>query len=240
MRLPNIKQSLINPLLDFIYPSQCLVCEISLPTCAPLCSGCVESLKRRCRIHHYQGTDFEYLAASFILDRVITFWEYSPDLELLIHGVKYRGLKSAGRKLGELVTACLLSESFQSDADCIVPIPLHAGRQRDRGFNQSLIYSEPIAGILQVPVYTKAVRRIRPTETQTRLTAEERQRNVEDAFVVKNPALLEGRSVLLVDDVITSGATMNSCARACLEAGALSVTGMGLARPRLYHPVKDE
>ena len=240
MRLPNIKQSLIDPLLDFIYPSQCLVCEMSLPGCAPLCAVCVESLKKRCRIHHYQDKDFEYLAAPFVLDRIITFWEYSPDLELLIHGVKYRGLKSAGRKLGQLVIDCLSRESFRLRADCIIPVPLHTGRRRDRGFNQSEIFSEPVGRYLDVPVHVRAVYRVRPTQTQTQLTAEARQRNVEGAFRVKNSAFLEGLSVLLIDDVITSGATMNSCARACLEAGARSVTGMGLVRPRLYHPVKDE
>jgi ComF family protein len=240
MRITSVRKLLIDPLLDFIYPSNCLICEGSLPTYAPMCNGCMQSLIRQCHIQYYQDPDFEYLMDSFVLNRVITFWKFSSELELLIHGVKYRGLKSAGRKLGELVGTCLRNESFQLDADCIIPVPLHPSRQRDRGFNQSQIYSEPVARFLQIPVYAKAVRRSRSTETQTRLTAEERQRNVEGAFFVKYPALLEGRSVLLFDDVVTSGATMNSCARACLEAGAASVTGMGLVRPRLFHPVKNE
>lgn len=225
--------NLFNPFLDFIYPPFCLACEIKLDSNAPVCESCWETLQKRSRIRRHTGDDFTYLEDPLYMDDVITFWEYSTVIERLIHSVKYEGFKRLGRLLGILAAECLLEGLSPRKADMIIPVPLHPVRQRERGFNQSRIYAEQISQYADIPMNPKILHRIRYTKTQTELTASERQSNMRDAFKVTSSSEIQDKTVILIDDVITSGATINSCAKACLTAGARSVIGIGLARPGL-------
>ena len=112
--------------------------------------------------------------------------------------------------------------------DLIIPVPLHAEKLKRRGYNQSELIARGVASILAKPVMTTAVARIAKSETQTRKSREERWQNVEGIFACKDQEI-EGREVLLVDDVITTGATMEACAQALLRAGATSISFLALA-----------
>ncbi|MFC1502203.1 ComF family protein [bacterium] len=115
----------------------------------------------------------------------------------------------------------------------LIPVPLHKLRYRERGFNQSEIICRSIGSTVSIPVETDILVRTRNTFTQTKLEAEERIRNVNEAFRVRDPNSVQSRTVILVDDVVTTGSTMNSCAKCLKNAGAEKVIGLALARPVL-------
>jgi ComF family protein len=115
-------------------------------------------------------------------------------------------------------------------ADLVVPVPLHRKRQAERGLNQSEVLALELAERLKRPVSVDNLRRIRATPSQTRFTRAERERNVAGAFAVQRPADFEDKDVLLVDDVMTTGATTSECARVLYGAGATSVVVMTAAR----------
>jgi len=133
------------------------------------------------------------------------------------------------RPLGQWL-ATVLSEA--GSVDLIVPVPLDGRRQRSRGFNQSELLAAELSRLSRVPLNARVLRRHRSTQTQTGLTHRQRRLNVQGAFRVRRPEVLAGRSVALVDDVITTGATAAACARVLKRAGARRVVVIALARAR--------
>ncbi len=115
-------------------------------------------------------------------------------------------------------------------ADCIVPVPLHKKREKQRGFNQALEIARGINEVLHIELMEHAVERVKNTVSQTGKNAAERLKNVEDIFVLPYPEQVQGRHVLLVDDVITTGATIGSCLRVIASAGDVQFTLGCLAR----------
>jgi len=114
--------------------------------------------------------------------------------------------------------------------DCIIPVPLHVARLRQRGFNQALILAHELSRAFSLPLSFDNLKRVRPTRPQVELTGTERIKNVAGAFALRRPDELKDRGVLLIDDVFTTGATMNECARVLKDAGASRVTALTLAR----------
>ena len=159
-----------------------------------------------------------------------TVGDYEGTLREIIHALKYDGRRSLARPLGFLMRAA--GADVLGDADCAVPVPLHAGRRLKRGFNQAA----DLARHLDCPV-VPALRRRRPTRPQTGLLAPARRRNVRDAFVLapfmsrtRRMRWLVDRVVVLVDDVRTTGATLDECARVLKHAGAREVRTLTVAR----------
>lgn len=114
--------------------------------------------------------------------------------------------------------------------DAIVPVPLHIARLRWRGFNQAVLLARPLARSWRIPLEPLALRRSRPTAPQVGLGEVERRRNIAGAFEIRDAAAIRGRRVLLVDDVFTTGATVEECSRVLLKGGALAVDVAVLAR----------
>jgi ComF family protein len=129
-----------------------------------------------------------------------------------------------------LLTACVNTHFSGMKPDVITEVPLHGARERMRTYNQSGLLARGLAKRLGVPYLPHALSRVRRTATQTHLTASERRRNVEGAFRVGPARWVDGRRVLLVDDVMTTGATVNDCARALREAGACEIGVVTVAR----------
>jgi ComF family protein len=117
-----------------------------------------------------------------------------------------------------------------SDIDIVMPVPLHRKRLRQRGFNQALLLSHGVSNAFKIPLSVDNLVRNRFTRPQVELSGEERIKNVEGAFAIRRPGEVEDKSVLLVDDVFTSGATMNECAAALKQSGAARVMALTLAR----------
>lgn len=160
-------------------------------------------------------------------DRVWTLYPYLPPLQDAICALKYRKLFGLADSLSTLMIRALPP---QLKADVIVPVPLHPSRLRTREFNQSLLLADRLGRHLMQPVSATSLVRTVATESQTSLKRSERLRNLRHAFVVHDPKPFDGRRVLLVDDVFTTGTTLNECAKALRSSGAASVLALTLAR----------
>ena len=198
------------------------------PITGPRCSRCDEPFASKTSdswtpAHRCQRC----LERSPAYDRVWTLYSYIPPLQDAICSFKYRNVFSLAKPLAALMIRALPQEI---DADLIVPVPLHPSRLRTREFNQSLLIADRLGHHLNRPVSTMNLLRMVATEPQTTLTRSQRLRNLRRAFAVRNPERFAGRRLLLIDDVFTTGTTLNECAKVLLAAGASSVRALTLAR----------
>jgi ComF family protein len=159
-----------------------------------------------------------------LVDRARAIGAYDGALRSIVHALKYEGRRSLARPLGALM--CQRGADVLHAAACAIPVPLHPSRRRQRGFNQAADLARHV-GLPVVP----ALRRIRATATQTSLPAARRNRNVRDAFAVGRwDGSLRRATVVLIDDVSTTGATLEACARVLKEAGVAEVRALTAAR----------
>lgn len=156
---------------------------------------------------------------------------FGPDIQDLIHGLKYNGRAVVARVLGERLGRLLAEGGFAEGLHLVHPVPLHPARRRERGYNQSLLIARSVSSSLGIPASGRLLARTRVTASQTGLDHDARSDNVRDAFRARKPEQVAGRRILLVDDVITTGATCNACSEALLRAGALDVRVAALASP---------
>ena len=226
-------------LLDLLYPPHCLVCEehgrpALCESCAarftpvpePVCAVCGRPAEghRPCRLCAGMspgGWSFQTARAAAI---------YEGPLRHAIHRFKYGRMEVLGEPLGAYLANRLVVDGLLSEpVDGVVPVPIHPARERERGFNQAALLGEPVARMLGVPLLPQALRRVRRTPPQVGLPPEARRANLRDALAVPEPANVAGRHVLLIDDVFTTGATSDMCARVLTQAGAASVRVATLA-----------
>ena len=247
-------------LFTLLFPVQCRICEQPLEafTTAPVCSNCLKSPQP------YQGMECArcgrflpnamglhgtpHCAAcrrgavqrdavqrgTFAFEQARSFGAYEGTLRALIQRLKYNGYRPLSKPLGRFLaeaTRRLEEKSF----DLLIPVPLHPRRQRQRGFNQAALLANEVSKFLNIPLGAKDCVRVRDTPPQTGLRAAERRKNVAGAFHVPEPQRVRGRRVLLIDDVLTTGATAHACARALRDAGARGVWVGTLARA---HPAQ--
>jgi ComF family protein len=230
--LGKLGDTVFGSLADFLFPPVCRMCEKPMPGTFYLCTDCVRRLARNGSFTWKKGRPgLPDLAGPIYLEGVLTFWLYSEEVEALIHRVKYRGMKNLGRVLGRMAGYRLKSFAEWPENAVLIPVPLHPARERERGFNQSLWIAKGIAEKLGNSLNPELLIRKKNTRSQTRLSAFQRQTNVRDAFRVDKPEHVDGGEFILVDDVLTTGATMNSCARVLKKAGAARIQGITLARP---------
>lgn len=235
-------------LLDLIYPPVCLVCGCELdagalcavcerdidPILPPYCDRCGEPIAadrivcRRCEL----GPEPAYAWAQ-------AMGQYHGTLLKAIHRLKYDGKAALALPLGRLLARSLQTPSPLFDSrrstdlpafDRVVPIPLHPGRLRRRGFNQAERIARVVAEECSWELDAQGLRRVRRTPSQTALTVEERLANVRGAFAVKEPLRYAGKSVLIIDDVLTTTSTVREAARTVREAGASRIGILALAR----------
>lgn len=220
-------KNLLKDFVNILYPATC-------PGCSKVFARGEENLCLSCEIdlpvfrneqitEHILGGRVPVQAAAIYLKF------YAGGLtQHLLHEVKYRGNRRLGEYLGERLILQSDTKALFDHVDIIVPIPLHEEKLRQRGYNQSELIARGMAKILAKPVDAKTVTRILKNQTQTRKSREQRWQNVEGIFACHDE-VLRGMHVLLVDDVITTGATMEACAAALLEAGAASISFAALA-----------
>ena len=144
-------------------------------------------------------------------------------IQNLVHQLKYKDNKEIGIYLGEMLGSTLLQSGRFTDINYLVPLPLFADKEFKRGYNQAEIICRGVNRALNVPVLTGNLVRQRPTETQTRKHRTERWQNVEGSFTVKNPEVLENKNILLIDDVLTTGATLEACGTALLQTQGVNL-----------------
>ena len=158
----------------------------------------------------------------------VAFAWYGGALSLAIRRLKYEDCPFLARPLGQLLRGACRAASLK--ADVVVPAPLHPRRLAERGYNQSALLARHVAAEIGAPLYARALERTVDTPPQVDLSAEERRANVAAAFAVRQRAAVYGRTVLLVDDVLTTGATFDACRNTLLAAGAQRVMGVVVAR----------
>jgi ComF family protein len=166
-----------------------------------------------------------------LIMKAAAFSYYTRDSRIrkLIHQLKYKGIKEIGSELGRIYAGTLRSSGFLEDIDLIIPVPLHPSKKRQRGFNQSDIISQGISDVSGIPVDTKMLVRRTVSKTQTRKSRYDRWTNVHDIFRVMDENRLKGLHILLVDDVITTGSTIEACASELLKAENTKVSVAALA-----------
>ena len=165
------------------------------------------------------------------------FYHQNSDYSRIFFSFKYHHRPEVAVSYGRIMAQDLVDTGFFDGIDVIVPVPLSANRFRKRGYNQSERLAEGVRQVTGIPVETRAVARIVDNPTQTHLSTAERMENVKDIFRLVGPACVEGKHVLLVDDMITTGSTLRSCAHTLLEAAnvRLSVLTLGASeRNRKY------
>lgn len=240
-------QALFKAILDLLLPSFCLACEKPLgsapdllfcPDClekilwiqSPLCPCCGRVYLVAPGGDHHCGA---CLASPKHFSRARALFLYEEPLKKVIHRFKYQGK-----------TACLKSFARFADnlphlaevagADLIMPVPLHPTRLRERGFNQALLLARALFP-KDRRIVTSLLVRCRPTKPQTSFNGAARRTNLKNSFAVLKPHLLTGKRILLVDDVFTTGTTVNECARVLKKAGAVEVMVLTLARVKEDH-----
>jgi len=229
-------------LTDLILPPQCLACDRRVAGDGSLCPECWSALRLIERpFCERLGTPFPYdigegaESAEAIADpppfrRCRAVAAYDDVARRLVHGLKYRDRLELAGWMGAWMARA--GAGLIGDADLVVPVPMHRRRLWSRRFNQSASLAAAVAAIAGKPLATAALVRVRPTRQQVGLSAAERDRNVRGAFKVPDDRRLAvaGRSVLLVDDVLTTGATVKAATRVLVRAGAAAVDVLVFAR----------
>lgn len=226
---------LIIDFLSLIYPNVCQVCGKSLFRNEHiLCMKCKHHLPKARFTNDRDNPAAQVFWGRVPLKMVITGFLYNKGnaIQQLIHSFKYRGFKEIGIFLGAELGTEIAKNDLCEDITFIIPVPLHPKKQKKRGFNQSEIIAVGIAAKIGAKVNTSILYRKTSSGTQTRKSKYERWQNVESIFSIKDESLLKNKHILLVDDVITTGATIEACAQCLLqvEGVRLSVAAVAFTR----------
>lgn len=219
-------------LLDLIFPPRCGGCDTPGSLWCDACRADVHPIASRtcarCGQPNVQADLCANCTASpLTIDSIRSFALFDGSLRHAIHAFKYRRIAALSEPLGDMLTRFWLQSP--APADAIVPVPLHPARQRERGYNQAELLARQVGRATRLPVHPNGLQRVRATAVQMTLNAAARRENVSHAFECDSTAV-RSCNVLLVDDVCTTGATLDACAVALKAAGALQVTGLTLAR----------
>lgn len=219
-------------LLDLIYPPKCPGCgrvgKLFCPDCRGLVQVYPESVCIRCGgMLAQRGLCASCAAAPSALDGIFAATVFTHPIREAIHEFKYEGVRDLAAPLAKWLVAAW--QQYRLDAELIVPVPLHPKREAERGYNQSALLARTLARAVGATVAPAELVRTVRTRPQVGLSAEERRRNIAGAF--RCTGAVPGQRIVLVDDVCTTGATLEACALALREAGAVEVWGLTLARP---------
>lgn len=219
-------------LIDLLYPNLCLICGESLVDGEnQLCLKCFKNIPKT-NYHLQKDNPVEKRfwgkvrierASSYV------FFQKGADFQKLIHELKYRGNREVGVVLGKFAAIDLLESELFKSVDMLVPVPLHEKKKAKRGYNQSEIICQGMAVLMKKPVSADNLYRTRESATQTRKSVYERFENTAGIFDVRNPEEFSGKHVLLVDDVLTTGSTLEGCVQALQKCSDMKVSLFTLA-----------
>lgn len=223
-------------MLRLLYPAHCILCGGKGTRGLDLCADCFGELPwnrhacPRCAAPLPPDADVD-LCGSCI--KALPSWDearsplaYAFPVDKLVQRFKFEGDLATGRLLGELLAEFLAAGSGKPD--CIVPVPLHPARLKERGFNQAMELARPLSKRLKIRVRLDLCERVRATDVQSKLDAAERRKNLKGAFAVTGS--VQGKHIALLDDVITTGTTVEALTRELKDAGAARITVWSAAR----------
>lgn len=227
-------QHIKTTLLDLLFPPRCVGCRQFGSWLCSECRSAIEVLRPplcpRCGLPTAKGQFCPHCQHGALqLDGIRSVAFFEGPLQQAIHYLKYSNSRHLAAPLGEMMVSYWQDVHFP--ADVIVPVPLHARRLRQRGYNQAALLARELGKGVGLPVLEDALLRVRDTASQVDLNAEERKENVRGAFYCPDDRLA-GKKVLLVDDVYTTGATLEACSLALKQRGVHRVWALTLARAR--------
>jgi len=227
MKATTYLYSAIEDLIALFYPSTCIVCEKNLlkeEDC--ICTHCLHKIPKTDCFKQAKNSVSKLFWGRVQLQNAVALYQFHKEgsVQKLIHQLKYEGGESVGVFLGKQLGYELKESSFFSNIDYVIPIPLHPKKEKLRGYNQSKYIAKGIQKILQIKVNTKALIRIENTDSQTRKKRFSRWGNMMNSFALKKPEKLIDTHILLVDDVVTTGATLEACAQKLLEIKGVRVS----------------
>ena len=249
--------SMAGAVASVVFPSGCRLCDALLarPDRLPVCDACLDSFPKvpvpiceRCGQPWSNEAPEEESSAlcrecrerGFAFDAARSYGIYEGDLARAIVLLKYEQIEPLGIWFAKRLQAIGESAPEKFGADVIVPVPLHRTRQKERGYNQVDLFGRPLARRLKLPYRPVLLKRERPRPEKHLLHFDERWEAVRGAFVIRKGDRVDNFRILLLDDVMTSGATLDACSRALREAGAKSVVGLTIARAvRQAIPVRE-
>jgi ComF family protein len=221
---------LLTPLVQLFYPHCCELCGAELSVNSPvLCFSCIESLPATNFQYHTDNPVAKLFNGRIRIENAFSayYYHHSSELRHLIHLFKYKKREEVAVWMGRQMGIFLKQSSWHPDIDIILPVPLFPKKEKLRGYNQAALLARGISEILEKPTDAKLLRRQQFAITQTRKGRVERWQNVAGAFIAE--PLLAGKHVLLIDDVITTGATTEACCHALLLQGArVSIASLAL------------
>jgi len=237
-------------LLSVVFPAGCRICEqlLTEATRFPICNECLASFRAitdavcdKCGrpIEGADTSDAEAFVCptcvndewgGYAFERVRSWAIYEGVLVRAIRLLKFENIDPLGKLFARWLAQLATEGGPAFQADVVVPVPLHRQRERERGYNQAALIAKPLAKLLGLPYKSVLLTRIRPRPDKHLLSYEERWESVRGAFATRPGSQVDNLRVLLVDDVMTSGATLDSCAKTLREAGARSVIGLTVAR----------
>jgi ComF family protein len=208
---------------DFValfFPRLCIACARPLPKSERcLCLDCQITLPET-DFHHTSPNTFTARFDGRVRLEAATalfFFTKKSRTQRLIYQIKYDDKREAAVELGRLLGEKMVKSNTFKNIDYIIPVPMHPTKQRWRGYNQAEMFANGLSDALNVAVETRALRKVKMTVSQTKMNRTERLSNTQEVFELSNPAILRGKNILIVDDVMTSGATLESCAVAITD-----------------------
>ena len=221
----NIKSFIINAVLDLFFPPICWICDqILSDERKVVCVDCFARLEK------FTDNTEEFSGEEFLFNNLYILFEFDDCMRTLVHLIKYQDCRSLAKYFAREAFNQIKANGSQQYSR-IIPVPLHQLRLRERGYNQSGEIARHLSTLVSIPDNNNPLSRIRHTRTQTKLSKHKRIKNISGAFICSHNVTNE--HILLIDDVITTGSTVNECCRALLAAGARSVDVLALANPRL-------
>ncbi len=226
--------SFFQPLLALLYPELCPACgQLLTSDEQTICLSCRFLLPRTGyeKVHDNPIARMFWGRTHLHAATACFFFAKQGRVQHLIHELKYRSNKEAGLFLGEEMAKEMAASEIFSGIDYLVPVPLHPKKLRTRGYNQSEVLAMGMLKNIHAQLSTDNLVRAVATDTQTKKSREARWKNVKDIFVLKNPAMFEGKHILLIDDVVTTGSTIEACANVLADVSAIKISVAAAACP---------
>lgn len=220
-------KNLFHDLLQLCFPARCLACDKALRYReVPLCTQCLATLPWSWPDNLIYDPFAEKFWGKVPIQHTKALFKFDKQdiVQNIIHNIKYKNHQKSLRQLGQYYGQICQRNPFPTTPDLLIPVPLHPKRLLQRGYNQSLLLAQGMAATLQIPCNPHVLLRRKNTTTQTTKNKKERIKNMQNAFTVSVPTQIQHQHLLLIDDVVTTGATLKSCAHALLNAGAREVS----------------
>ena len=222
----------LNDLLGLFYPRLCYACNQNLPAdhSEPICLTCAYKLPKTDHHLHSENAFTDRLWGRLEIQAAAAFFQFVKDgrVQRLLYQLKYNGKRDLGLFIGQRYGDVLKVSALFSAVDAIVPVPLHPRKEKIRGYNQAALFAEGLGKAMNKPVI-HALKRVVFTQTQTQMSRSERQINVGSAFELAPQLDLYGKHILLVDDVVTTGATLEACGIQLLQIENLRLSMAAIA-----------